>query len=215
MKSPLRSLQFDELQAVYDGVALNQPISARVQPGRWLFIQGHSGYGKSSLLRAALGFNESIRGRILVNEKVLTPNSAKCLRANSGYLPQRPHLGEGTLELLARDLLPQADKLMPDAQRLSRELDLPERVWSTPAEMLSGGELQRATLSLLLCRQPEMLFLDEPSAALDGFSRRKLIDLLKKLNIGGVIVSHDEILVEELADETIELQEATRQEQSS
>ena len=75
----------------------------------------------------------------------------------------------------------------------------------TAAERLSGGELQRLGLAVLLARRPQILFLDEPSSGLDDRSCMHLLELLKEQNIAGIFSSHDTRLLEQLADAAVEL----------
>ena len=76
---------------------------------------------------------------------------------------------------------------------------------------LSGGEKQRLALAVILSQGAEYLMLDEPSKNLDEKARKNLVELLKSLRnekqIGMLIVSHDEAFEQELADETILVEE--------
>ncbi len=152
-----------------------------------------------------MGFNECVRGRISINDEDVNAGLINRLRKVCGYLPQRPYLGEGKVLGQINDLLPESGQVQT-AIELCRDFGLPERTLQAPAERLSGGELQRLTLSLLLSREPQLLMLDEPSAALDGFSRKRLIDILQEHKIGGLMISHDEYLTEALADSTVTLE---------
>jgi cobalt/nickel transport system ATP-binding protein len=72
-----------------------------------------------------------------------------------------------------------------------------------PPYKLSGGEKQRAAMASILVMRREILLLDEPSAALDPCSRKKIITLLKSLDCTRIIASHDLDMALDLADEVI------------
>jgi cobalt/nickel transport system ATP-binding protein len=75
-----------------------------------------------------------------------------------------------------------------------------EALADRPPYKLSGGEKQRAALASVLIMKPEILLLDEPTAALDPRARKNIINLLKNLDCTKIIASHDLDMVLELAD---------------
>lgn len=189
---------------------------------------GPSGAGKTTLLRCIAGLEKLTSGRILFSGEVWA-DAAQQLHVPTqkrriGYLFQDyalfPHLkvseniGFG-IHHLAPDV--RKDRVGTTAANLQIE-DLLDRM---PSE-LSGGQQQRVALARALVREPELLLLDEPLAALDGPARdhvrSELARLLRRLQIPAIIVTHDWVDALSLGDRLhvmsrgVVLQEGTPQE---
>ncbi|MFW6363565.1 MAG: ABC transporter ATP-binding protein [Spirochaeta sp.] len=204
MALQLYSLEFDSVQTVFHTDPIHAPVSFSLQPGEWAVLYGPSGSGKTTLLRSALGFTESYRGTIRINGDELSPDSASLLREIGGYLPQQPYIGEGTVRDIIQDLITHQVEHQ-ELEDMFPRLGLPAKIRTSRAERLSGGELQRLGLALLLCRRPQILFLDEPSSGLDPVSRNRLIAILKDRRVGGIITSHDQQLIDSIATRIIHI----------
>jgi molybdate transport system ATP-binding protein len=142
---------------------LEQPVTlhARFEVRRFTALLGRSGAGKTSLLKAIAGLLPATG----------TPWGGLPPEARpAGYLPQGsalfPHLT--ALENAAYAI--RGPDRFARAQRLLDELGI-GALAQRPAPTLSGGEAQRVALARALARQPALLLLDEPSAALDGTTR--------------------------------------------
>ena len=157
-----------------DGAPLLRDINVQVKPGEAWLVTGPTGAGKSTLLRAIAGIWPFGEGRIE------TPFNGRAL-----FLPQRPYLPIGTL----RSVLSYPDPstaFSADAMRevlltcglphLADRLD-ESRHWALE---LSPGEQQRISFARAVLQQPEWLFLDEATAALDEPSESRLYQLLKQ-----------------------------------
>ncbi|AFG38588.1 ATP-binding cassette domain-containing protein [Spirochaeta africana] len=205
MQFQFYSLELDSVQTAFaPDPPLHAPVQAELRPGKWLALRGPSGTGKTTLLRSALGFSEDYTGSIRMNGEPLQRHTAALLRSVSGYLPQRPYLGQGTTAEVCRDLL----RTAVEHQRLEElfpRLGLSPGIRDTAAERLSGGELQRLGLALLLARRPQLLVLDEPTSGLDDGSCAQFLSLLDQMQIGGIFSSHDSRLLQ-LADHTVVLE---------
>ncbi len=155
-----------------DGHEIVRVPQARFDTGQRTLITGPSGAGKSSMLRAVAGIARGGSGRIVL------PAQAKLM-----FVPQRPYLPEGSLrEALA---YPRAvDEFDPKAValalmhaglgRYADRLDKSMR-W---ASVLSPGEQQRVHFARVLLQQPDWVFLDESSSALDEDSEREMYQAL-------------------------------------
>jgi len=157
-----------------DHVAL-EPTDLEVHRGEALALVGPNGAGKSTLLAILAGAVEPSEG---------TVERAEGVRA--GWMPQRPaHYGRlsprQNLEVFAR--LEQAG----DPGRMLERLELPDD--DRPAAALSVGNRQRLDLAISLLPDPDVLLLDEPTAALDPRQRRRLWETARGVrDAGGAVV---------------------------
>jgi molybdate transport system ATP-binding protein len=155
-------------------------------------LVGPSGAGKTSLLRAIAGLARPVRGTVSCAEDVWFDSARRIDRRpeerSVGFVFQEyalfPHL---TVEQNVTFGGGHADGLL-------RRLRIEHLARAKPSE-LSGGERQRVALARALAREPRVLLLDEPMAALDPHTRGKvraeLHDLLRELALPALIVTHD------------------------
>ena len=141
-----------------------EPIDLAISPGEGLALVGPNGAGKSTLLALLAGALEPSMGGI---------ERRKGVRV--GWAPQRPAQygrlsARENLELFAR--LEGEHEPEEAAARLLREFDLPGK--ASPSANLSVGNRQRLNLAIAFLGRPEVLLLDEPTAALDPEQRRRL-----------------------------------------
>jgi putative ATP-binding cassette transporter len=157
-----------------DGRVLASGISLAIAPGERVLVTGASGSGKSTLFRAMAGIWPHGAGRILV------PEGARPL-----FLPQRPYMPIGTLA----EALRYPDRGVPTGEeRLARILGDVGLGHLAPAlgesahwaQRLSGGEQQRLAIARALVLEPDWLFLDEATAAIDEASEARLYALLRE-----------------------------------
>ena len=156
-----------------DGRVVIDDADIRVKPGERVLLGGESGSGKSTLIRAIAGLWPWGEGRIMI------PAGAKL-----AFVPQRPYIPLGTL----RDAIayPVEGSLLADERAkavlkdvglgyLASKLDSEEERWD---QTLSGGERQRIAFARLLIDEPNIIIMDEATAALDIDSEFRLLTLL-------------------------------------
>jgi ABC-type multidrug transport system ATPase subunit len=173
-------------------------VTLDVHSGERLALVGPNGAGKSTLLALLAGALEPTTGA------VERPSGARV-----GWTPQRPsHYGRLTarenLELFAR-LEGTADP-PAEATRLLEEFELPDDVRAS--SKLSVGNRQRLNLALSVIGDPDVLLLDEPTAALDPPQRRRLWESAARLHArGGTLVFATQNLdeLERVADRVVVL----------
>ena len=175
---------------------------------------GPSGAGKSLTLLAMAGLVRPDAGRIVLGDRVLFDSAAgidlPARERRIGYLFQEqalfPHLS--VLRNIAFGLLPALPwrigaEVMAKVERVMQQLDLQGLAARRPHE-LSGGQRQRVALARALLREPELLLLDEPFAALDpalrGRVRSELEATRQRFGVPMVLISHDLDDVSDLAD---------------
>ena len=153
------------------GSPLLTDINLEAHAPEWVLLEGRSGIGKSTLLRALAGLWPYYQGSFALDGNLL-------------FLPQRPYLPADTLRHTVSYPRPtcQDDQIIQTTLeqvglgRLKNHLDEPYE-WHG---ILSGGEQQRLSLARALLHKPQILFLDEATNQLDGESALTLMQILKR-----------------------------------
>ena len=176
-----------------------QPTDFAVRAGETIGIYGPNGAGKSTLLQALAGLLPLTSGTITMGGQVLGRDLAWFdYHRRIAAMFQEPLLLRGTvihnvglgLALRGIDRTEREARVRPLLEQL-KIAHLADRSIGT----LSGGEAQRTSLARALVLEPEVLFLDEPFAALDQPTRRRLVrelgELLRARRLATVLVTHD------------------------
>lgn len=206
----------------YGSYVLMRDVSFDVARDDAFLIMGGSGCGKSTLLRVLMGLKEPQEGQVFYGETdfwACTPRERRRLMQRTGVLFQGGALWSSMT--LAENVglpLQQYTRLSPADIREQASLKLALAGLAGfedyyPSE-ISGGMRKRAGLARALALDPEILFLDEPSAGLDPVSSRLLDDLILELRdtLGTtfVIVSHELASIFTVASNSIFLDARTR-----
>lgn len=161
--------------------------AARFEGGALNVITGANGAGKTTLLLASAGLIDLAAGEVRLDGQRFHQGRApapRMLRCRTASSFQEPFLFSGTVRHnLELGLRWRGVPRRMRAQRLQRAaaaLDL-ERLLPRPASELSGGERKRVDLARALATDAEVLFLDEPTLALDVESQERLLGLLRSL----------------------------------
>ena len=179
-------------------------------PAETLALLGASGCGKSMTLKCVAGVERPDEGRIVLNGRVLYDSAARvnvpAQRRHVGYLFQSYALFP-TMTVLDNVLVgargaTRAERLAMAARQI-RAFRLEGLEGRRPAE-LSGGQQQRCALARIMASEPELLLLDEPFSALDGYLRwqleLELADTLRAFPGGVVFVTHSRDEVYRMCD---------------
>lgn len=180
-------------------------VSFTVEKGEMTAVMGPSGSGKSTLLYSVSGMDRPTAGEVLLAGKNITELSEKELAAvrlnDMGFIFQQMHMLKN-LSVMDNILLPayQSDKgdrtrqeINAYCKELMRKLEISEIADNDITEV-SGGQLQRACICRSLINQPEVIFADEPTGALNRSSSEEVMNILNKLNAEGttiLLVTHD------------------------
>ena len=180
-------VSLDRVTIRYGGEAAVSGVDLAIARGEIVTLIGPNGSGKTSLVRTALGLIEPDEG---------TVTTAPGLRI--GYVPQDWHV-EDTLPITVRRFLSlRGAKDRAALDRVLGELGA-SHVVDSPLQRLSGGESRRVLLARALLRDPDLLVLDEPMAAVDVAGRAELYRLIRLIRdrhgCGVLLVSHDLHLV--------------------
>lgn len=203
-----------------DEISPVRNFSLEIASGETVIINGPSGSGKSTLLNIIAGLTRPTNGAAFVEGKTVSkiPEhfAAKFRRENIGMIFQRFHLLHGmtAAENIALPLIPSGmstSEINSRVSELLRMMDMEDRA-HTPAEKLSGGEMQRAAIARALVNGPKIILADEPTANLDAALTESFIKLFRSLKADGrtiVIATHDPALTGAgIADRVIEMTKA-------
>lgn len=177
-------------------------LSLAVAQGDYLSVVGSSGCGKSTLLQVFGGMLTPDSGEVILNNESLftmsTRKRSKIRREKIGFVFQRfnliPYLTalqNVQIPLLLTDC--SKEKQEAKAAELLARVGLAERIDHKPSE-LSVGQQQRVALARMLANDPEIIFADEPTGALDPETAETVLQFFEELNREGrtlVMVTHD------------------------
>ncbi|SRR5579862_3907194 len=152
----------------YGGVEAVRGVSFEVAPGEIFGLLGPNGAGKTSILECAIGLRQPDGGSVRVCG--LAPADAK---ERIGAVLQATALHDKITPREALRLFGSFYSRHADYEALLRRFALMEKA-DAPFDSLSGGQRQRIALALAFVNEPEMVFLDEPTAGLDPRARREL-----------------------------------------
>ncbi|MPZ97176.1 MAG: ATP-binding cassette domain-containing protein [Propionibacteriales bacterium] len=177
-------IQVQDLKKTYGSVHAVDGVSFEVNQGELFGILGPNGAGKTTTLEIIEGLREADGGTVeLLGERPWPRNSR--LLPRIGVQLQASAFFE---RLTAREQIHTFASLYGVPARRGDEMleqvALTDKV-DTRTEKLSGGQMQRLSIACTLVHDPEIVFLDEPTAALDPQARRNLWDLLGTLNDSG------------------------------
>ena len=183
MRAPASDLPivFEDTSVRARNVAILQRISLVLGPGAPTVVIGPNGAGKTTLIRLAANLEAPTSGRLTWGGKPGTDGN------RIAVLFQRPvMLRRSAAANVAYGLPKRAAR-----ERRKRTAELLAQVGlahlgERPARRLSGGEQQRLALARALAREPEVLFLDEPTASLDPASTKAVEDVVRAVASSGV-----------------------------
>lgn len=183
-------------------------ISLDINDGDFMVLLGASGSGKSTLLNVISGLEPADDGCVLYdNENIcgMSDNEITVFRKNTiGYVFQQyfllPNLNVDKNVKMGADLAGNKDY-----RKLIEAVGLADKMKKYPHE-LSGGEQQRVSVARALAKQPRVLFLDEPTGALDEATGRMVLELIcklqKEMGFTMVMVTHNRNIAE-MADTVV------------
>ena len=202
-------LEFRNVTIAYDSVFAVEDVSFEVREGDFFCVVGANGSGKSSLIRGALGLLPLHSGTIKTDVDARSISYVPQIEAAERDFPAtaREIVLTGTQKKGRRfPFYTAADRREADA--VMRLFGI-EELAGMQIGKLSGGQQQRVMLARAMCRNPSLLFLDEPCAGLDAESKAVFYTTLKELNrvrnMSIVMVSHDLEDVEKCATRVAEL----------
>lgn len=189
-------LQIQDVVCDYDGHRAVHRLSLSLAQGELGCLLGPSGCGKTTLLRAIAGFHAPSQGRIVLRGADATrlPPEKRGIGFVFQDLALFPHLDVAANVGFGLHRLPRAERAGRVEETLAL-LGLSRFAARFPHE-LSGGQQQRVAVARSLAPRPWLLLLDEPFSSLDAHLRlslrSELREVLKRLGIGAMLVTHDQ-----------------------
>jgi tungstate transport system ATP-binding protein len=193
MRAPVSDLPIvlEDVSVAAGNVTLLESVSLKFAAGPPTVLIGPNGAGKTTLLRLAMGLIAASRGRVTWGGR---EGAAPTRRA---IVFQRPVMLRRSTAANIRYALAAAG--IPRAARDARLHELAALLGlggleNRPARKLSGGEQQRLALARALAKEPDVLFLDEPTASLDPAATKGIEDVIRTVALRGIKVvmsTHD------------------------
>jgi energy-coupling factor transport system ATP-binding protein len=185
-------IKLEEIDFSYDNEKIFENFSLKFKKGKFYALLGKNGCGKSTLIKLILGIERIIKGNIYINGLNLKNNIFEC-RKEIGIVFQNPD------EQIVTDIVEEEIAFAMENYGFSSEI-MEEKIEELVTEIefqnkktekisnLSGGEKQRLCIASALVLNPKVLILDEATSMLDSLNRKKIMDLLKKLNSKGITI---------------------------
>jgi tungstate transport system ATP-binding protein len=184
-------LMLEEVSILAREVTILDKITLTFGPGAPTILVGPNGSGKTTLLRAAMGLITPTSGRVTWGGRSDVPPERRAIVFQRPVMLRRSATGNVTYALAAAGVKRRERKAR--AAELLALVGLEGR-GDRPARKMSGGEQQRLALARALAKDPDILFLDEPTASLDPAASKALEDLIRGIAARGIKVvmsTHD------------------------
>jgi len=192
------AIEVEDVSFSYEKAEVLRNVSFRLKQGEFLGIIGPNGGGKTTLVKLLLGLLQPDRGTIRVLG--VEPNAAS---RRVGYVPQSMDLSRAfpisVMEVALMGRLSRArigKRYSGEDEEKARQVLQKVGMWDHRRHLigkLSGGQKQRVFIARALATDPEILFLDEPTASVDPEFQVSLYDILQELNkeVTIVVITHD------------------------
>ena len=191
-----------DIKKKYNDQEVLRGIDLKIDKNEFVVILGASGSGKSTLLNILSGLEKSDSGEVVYDNESISDYSEKQLtkfrKDKIGFVFQQYYLLNN---LTVEQNVKVGANLANNKEYVDiiKQLGLADKLSKYPNE-LSGGEQQRVSIARALAKKPTVLFLDEPTGALDEETGRKILEYLLKLkdksHFTMIMVTHNENIAE-------------------
>lgn len=202
-------VELKDINKTFGNYKASDHVNFGIEKGKLIGLLGPSGSGKTTILRMIAGLESPDSGEIIINGKGV--NNVPASERGIGFVFQNYALFRymTVFDNIAFGLKVQKqdkEKIRERVSELIRLIGLEGLEKRYPSQ-LSGGQRQRVAFARALAPNPQLLLLDEPFAAIDAKVRKELRswlkDMIEKLGITSIFVTHDQEEAIEVADEII------------
>ena len=197
-------IKVEQINKSFKDTKVLQDISFEINKGDFVAVMGPSGSGKSTLLYSISGMDSISSGRVLfagINISAMQEEELSLFRLNKmGFVFQNAQMLKN-LSIFDNITLPglvakkeSADDIRKRAAELMKRMEI-AGIEERDIREVSGGQLQRASICRAMINNPEILFLDEPTGALNSAATDQVLSILEDLNRDGMTimtVTHDQ-----------------------
>lgn len=209
-------IYFDRVSKIYadNSVAL-EDVSFSVESGEFISIVGHSGAGKTTLVKMLLAEEKPSSGSVFfesMNVHQVPSRRMNDLRRKIGtvfqdfrLLPQKTAYENVAFAMEAAGR--SEEEIHSDVPHVLELVDLSDKLNNFPSE-LSGGEQQRVAIARAIVNQPDVIIADEPTGNLDPVNTFEVVQILKKINDLGttiILTTHNKGVIDSLKKRVITL----------
>jgi branched-chain amino acid transport system ATP-binding protein len=177
-------LDVQGLRTSYGRIPILHGISFSVGEGEFIGILGHNGMGKTTLLKALMGFLPATAGRVLFDrEDVTTAAPYQRSRLGLGYVPQGREIFPGltVYDNLRMGCIKQVGREQDTIASVLQEFPRLKTLLDRTGGALSGGEQQMLAFARCLCGRPRLVLLDEPTEGIQPSIIDEIIETLQRL----------------------------------
>jgi cell division transport system ATP-binding protein len=208
---------FEKVTKIYpDGTIALEEATVSIEPKEFISIVGHSGAGKTTLVKMLLGEEKPTNGRVFYEsldihklKKHEIPNFRRKIGTvfqDFRLLPNKT-IYENiafAMEVAGRT----EEEIHSDVPHVLELVDLSHKAFNFPSE-LSGGEKQRVAIARAIVNQPDIIIADEPTGNLDPINTYEIIQILRKINDLGttvILTTHNKGVIDSLGKRVITIE---------
>ena len=191
----MNMIKVESLNKNIKGKAILKDISFKVAEGECVALIGPNGAGKTTLLDCLLGDKLVTSGQVSIQGLPVTSSQLDYIR---GYLPQENVIVQ---KLNVKELIAFFQSIYPNPlsnQEIDQLLQFDQQQKEQFAEKLSGGQKRLFSFVLTLIGRPKLVFLDEPTAAMDTSTRQRFWEIVQDLKAQGVTILYSSHYIEEV-----------------
>lgn len=202
-------VEINHFKMSFNGKTVIRDLSFTVEKGEIFGLLGSNGSGKTTTIRALLGFYEATGGELLVDGAKYNPESS---RVTIGYLPEERGLyrKETVIDnMLYFANLKGVKEPLEWCRKYLKRVGLADKE-TVKIEKLSGGQQQKVQLGITIMNDPKLLILDEPTKGFDPVNRRLLMNIIEEMHQKGasiIMVTHYMDEVERFCDRALLLKD--------
>lgn len=207
-------IYYDRVTKIYsDNTAALDDVSFSVEPGEFLSVVGHSGAGKTTLMKMLLAEEHPTSGSVFfesTNVHEVPRRALNAIRRKIGTVFQDfrllPHKTAYENIAFAMEAAGRGEEdIRSDVPHVLELVDLGDKMTNFPHE-LSGGEQQRVAIARAIVNQPDVIVADEPTGNLDPVNTFEVVQILKKINDLGttvILTTHNKGVIDSLKKRVI------------